>query len=187
MRVILEGPDNAGKTSLAKTVRGAVADEIVYFHPGGPPTDAMHEARCVGEQLWQLSSHERIIMDRVTPISQMVYNPDRALDMMRQSLLQAYWDTGAVLIYCRPTTDRLLRVQDLTWRGDESEEHKQKIIVNQHKFVQRYDEIMRTIPCICYDFEDRPMAGVIVGKMINAMRGSVEDAQWFRTLLSYRG
>jgi hypothetical protein len=90
-----------------------------------------------------------------------------------------------LIIYCRPSTDRLLRVQDLTWRDGETEEHRQKIINNQHIFVDRYDAIMTTVPCITYDF-DHSSAEVIFTKLVKAMNGSLDDIIWFKNLINWR-
>lgn len=190
MRVVLEGPDNSGKSSLAMRVRHGVervdrAGSVTYFHPGGPPTDFDHEVRCITEQLKQLNAHRNIVMDRITPISQRVYNPDPVLDGIRTKSLQQYFELGIVVIYCRPSIDRLLRVQDFTWRDDETEEHKQRIISRAHEFIERYDQVMQTVPCISYDFEDRAMADVIANKMVLAMLDSKSDETWFHELINY--
>jgi hypothetical protein len=187
MRLILEGPDNAGKTTLARRIAAGAPSDMIYFHPGGKPTDFDHETRCITEQLKQLTQYPNIVIDRITPISQMVYNPDELLDPVRLRTIQQYLDAGAIFIYCRPSIDRLLRTQDLTWREDETDEHKEKIIRNQHTFVLRYDQIMRKIPCVFYDFEHRELAKIIEAKAVNAMRGSIEDERWFSDLINFRG
>ena len=159
MRLIFEGPDNAGKTSLALRLReyaGANGLTVEYFHPGGPPKDFAAEVDCMVQQrnLLGSSTYRNLIMDRITAISQQVYNPNPDLDPTRGIYLKNVLDVQPILIYCRPSTDRLLRTQDLTWRDGETEEHKQKIIEGQHTFVQRYDELMQRTPHIVYNFED---------------------------------
>lgn len=159
MRIVLEGPDNAGKTTLAQQLVTGCSKPVMYFHPGGRPADDNHERVCVQEQLRLLSREAVIVIDRVTPISQQVYNPDPDMAAQRCAWLDTFVGM-ALFVYCRPSTDRLLRTQDLTWRPDESDEHKQKIISRQHEFVERYDDIMRTVPCIHYDFEDPSADGL---------------------------
>ena len=185
MRVILEGPDNAGKTTLAKRLIEALGEQLTYFHPGGKPVDFDHETRCMSEQLHILQRFKRVIMDRITPISQRVYNPDEVLDRIRASTMDEFLREDVLIIYCRPSTDRLLRVQDLTWRDGETEEHRQKIINNQHIFVDRYDAIMTTVPCITYDF-DHSSAEVIFTKLVKTMNGSLDDINWFKNLINWR-
>lgn len=187
MRFIFEGPDNAGKTTLANGIKHLMGPRVDYFHPGGKPDDLEAEGLCVEQQLDALQFSSSIIMDRCTPISQRVYNPDPQLEGWREHMWQRYVDRGVVVIYCRPSTDKLLRVQDLTWREGETEEHKQKIITNQHKFVQRYDALMQRIPNVCYDFEDQAHAAIIFDKTVQALSGQVSAIEWFHNLINLRG
>lgn len=187
MRVILEGPDNAGKTSLANSVIHTLGSTVAYYHPGGAPAGIDAEGECVEQQIEVLQDCRTILMDRCTPISQRVYNPDIHRDPWRAHMWSRYEALNVVVIYCRPSTDKLLRVQDFTWRGDETEEHKQKIIRNQHLFVQRYDELMQTIPNIYYDFEDAVHAKIIQDKLVQAMRSQDEAVEWFHHLINMRG
>lgn len=183
MKIVLEGPDNAGKTTLAQKLC-MQAKGLRYYHPGGKPAGIREETEFCILQVAMLNV-DGVLMDRCTPISQQVYNPDPAMDMVRNKYLAEMRYKNPVFIYCRPSTDRLMRVEDLTWREGESEEHKQKIILNQHTFIDRYDQIMQRVPHIAYDFES-PMADVIVAKLIAAAQGSESDEQWFNNLLNYR-
>lgn len=183
MKILLEGPDNAGKTTLARAIHDACQNTF-YFHPGGKPKDLDDEVKCIESQL-QILRNDRVIMDRCTPISQMVYNPDPTQDVFRKQKIREFVQDDMVILYARPSTDRLMRVQDLTWRDDETEEHKQKIIHNQHEFIERYDRIMAEVPCLTYDFEDA-IAPIIKVKAIAAMNGSESDFKWFRELMFFR-
>lgn len=187
MRIILEGPDNAGKTAFANRCKHTLGPRVDYFHPGGKPADIEAEGQCVEEQLYTLANSSAIIMDRCTPISQRVYNPDTELDKWRAHMWQRYFELRVLVIYCRPSTDHLLRVQDLTWREGETEEHKQKIIQNQHIFVQRYDALMQTIPNICYDWGDQSHAEIIFHQALNALQGKEPAQAWLNGLINYRG
>ena len=186
MLIILEGPDNSGKTSLANRIVHELGPKVNYFHPGGRPSDLDAEGLCIEQQLAALSCGHPVIMDRCTPISQQVYNPDPQLKGWREHMWQRYVALGVLVIYCRPSTDRLLRVQDLTWREDETEEHKQKIIRNQHVFVKRYDDLMPTIPNISYDFEDRAYSEIIYSQALKGLDGCKECIDWFNSLINYR-
>lgn len=186
MRIILEGPDNAGKTSLANRWKHELGPRVEYFHPGGPPVDIDAEGACIEQQLEILANSQSIIMDRCTPISQHIYNYSIELASWRQHMWQRYWDLGVVVIYCRPTIDHLLRTQDLTWREGETEAHKQKIITGQHGYVQAYDGLMMAIPNVCYDWGDAPHAEVIYRQGLRALDGDQVAAAWFRQILNYR-
>lgn len=184
MRIILEGPDNAGKTTLANRIIDQVGDFTLYHHPGGKPVGMAAEEQCVLDQKEWLG-HTRVIVDRVTPISQRVYNPHPEHDVTR---VARWWEMcdrfRPIVIYCRPSTDKLLRVQDLTWREGETEEHKQKIITNQHVFVERYDAIFAKIPHVHYDFEQEGAAALIVAAAVSGMSGNPEADKWFRQLMN---
>jgi hypothetical protein len=78
-----------------------------------------------------------------------------------------------------------MRFNDFTWREGESEEHKQKIIRNQHVFIERYDNIMAKIPCISYDFDDHLHAGAIITQVCKAMLGNKTADAWFDGLINY--
>lgn len=187
MRIILEGPDNAGKTSLAKRLIEACGPEKVgYFHPGGKPDGVEAELKCLEHQT-HLLRQSNILIDRITAISQQVYNPDGGMNELRREALNNIMSMQPVMIYCRPSTDKLLRVQDLTWREDEDEAHKQKIIRNQHTFVERYDLIFSTTPCISYNYEDEAHREIIFKKLVNGINGSVDDIMWFRQIMYLRG
>ena len=167
--IVLEGPDNAGKSTLAAALIKAVPKHQ-YYHPGGAPDSLEAEEKFVGAQLLLATSKSPIVFDRLTPISQMVYNPDPALERTRVAaaldILQ-----HCVLVYCRPSTDRLMRTDAFTWREGESEEHKQKIIKNQIEFIQRYDKLLLMFPHVTYSFDD-VFAAELTEYLVEAMKGN---------------
>ena len=179
MKIILEGADNSGKTTLANLIIDRIGDFDLYHHPGGKPTDEDAEFECIRQQMEWLHA-DNVIIDRVTPISQRIYNPNLLLDKKRANA----WSEmdrqhQPILIYCRPSTDRLLRIQDFTWRDGETDEHKHKIIENQHRFVERYDTLLTNIPCVHYDFDEKISASLIVRQAINGMLGDTSAIGWF--------
>lgn len=186
MRIILEGPDNAGKTTLAQRLADSCGPEVVrYFHPGGKPDSVQAELDCLEEQL-DLLRGGNVIIDRVTSISQRVYNSDPRNDLMRADYWSLMEQQNPVVIYCRPSTDRLLRTQDFTWREGESDEHKEKIITRQHEFVAAYDKLFQSIPCLSYDFDDAVHREMIYTKLYKGLWGSIDDEMWFRTIMGRR-
>lgn len=184
MLLILEGPDNAGKTTLAQTISKALKGKLTYFHPGGRPETITQELECIDEQMAYLKKGN-VMLDRCTPISQQIYNHDGVLTMIRQEALQDMLKLGVLIIYCRPSTDRLLRTQDLTWRDGETDEHKQKIIHNQHEYVHAYDMLMAQIPCIIYNFEDYEQAKTIVDKIVSSFMDEKADNSWFNKVIQF--
>lgn len=184
MNILLEGPDNAGKTTLAKHVHENTRFTF-YYHPGGKPKDIADEVEYLTHQD-SVMRMDRVIMDRCTSISQQVYNPDPDHDDVRMSYLQRLIaNKNIIVIYARPSTDRLMRVQDFTWREGETEEHKQKIIENQHTFIERYDNIMRKVPHVAYDFE-HSTGGIVSGMLIRGLNGDDSAYKWLRSIMDYR-
>jgi len=183
MNFILEGPDNAGKTTLANFLKASVG-RARYFHPGGAPSDYVGETKCMEEQLDLLVDSESLILDRCTPVSQMVYNSSIKHDDDRMAVAHEF-GRFAVFVYCRPSTDRLLRTQDLTWRADETDEHKEKIITRQHEFVERYDKVMALIPCVTYDY-DSQLCSAVPGMMVKALQDDRAAKEWFKKLINWR-
>lgn len=182
MHVILEGADNSGKTTLARTIENGAIGLARYWHAGGPPRTREDELTCLIQQSGMVLETCQYIMDRVTAISQQVYNPDPTLEASRKARLQLLAKArGVIIVYCRPSTDRLLRAQDLTWREEEDDAHRQKIINNLHVFVERYDQVMQQVPCIQYDYETSEST-VLRTKLISALRGDVAALNWLTTV-----
>lgn len=170
MRIIIEGPDNGGKTTLANTLLAEQAG-LIYHHPGGRPADAAAEAKCLHEQMTMVMRHDKLLMDRCTAISQQVYSPHAVRDPERKAHLKNLIDEGVLFVYCRPGTDWLMSFEHFTWREGETEEFKQEIIAKQHVFIERYDELMRTVPHIHFDYRGDE-ASAIIKHIVLAISGN---------------
>lgn len=176
--VILEGPDNSGKTTLAK--RLCEVSGATYYHPGGAPSDAQAERQFLIEQQLKVDRGGPTVMDRVTSVSQQVYNPDTELDAERNRYLDLLVSNPLVfLVYCRPSNEHLCNVANFTWRPEETEEHRQKIITRSFEWVERYDRLMEKAPCLHYDFQDRDASEVMQTALIGAL---TEDPMWMEWL-----
>lgn len=185
MHIILEGPDNSGKTTLANHMMGCVKNLIVH-HPGGRPAHEEAELACVNEQLQMLKSDcPALVLDRITPISQSVYADDGD-NYIRGIRLTRMLNTHPVVVYCRPSNDRLMSFENFTWRAGETEEHKQRIITNQHEYIRRYDTIMGLIPHITYDF-DCPTSKHILSKLVSGLQGDPAAMVWYNESLRMKG
>lgn len=183
MNFILEGPDNAGKTTLAKYLERTV-QSAKYYHPGSAPADHDAEIRDMGQQLDLLVGNSSLILDRCTPVSQMVYNSAIQHDDDRMGMAQEFRKFG-VFIYCRPSSDKLLRVQDLTFREEETDVARENIIKRQHEFVDRYDKVMALVPCVSYDY-DSSMCQSVPEMMVKALRGDEAAQAYFNKLIGWR-
>lgn len=153
MIYIIEGPDGAGKTTLAKQIKEASpGSQILHF--GAPETDED------AERYWQiyfqaLKEHagETIILDR-SWYSDMVYGPimRNRLEMTPQhkEMLELTVRAlgGGIVIYCTGSQQRLwarCRARGETYIPDS----------NVHKEIcKAYDRVMKTVqwlPVVCYD------------------------------------
>ena len=152
MALIIEGPDNAGKTTLAKQLSEVL--RIPIHHPGGAPKGSEHELSCMVSQL-ELCS-ENIILDRVTCISQPIFNTHRhdAVDNpLFGTFLRRMIDTpGCVIIYCRPDDKEVLNMFKHEVKPHDSPAHIQYIEENQASFVKSYDLVMSLLPHIKYNY-----------------------------------
>lgn len=162
MSILLEGADNSGKTSLAKDLR-QLNHRLKYFHSGSAPRDEEHEAHCILQQ-YEKCSQPDMIVDRATCISQQVYG-GRLFEPKLMQELDKLIRIGTLVVYCRPSTDRLMAFEHFTWRDEEDEAYKQQVIINQHKYISAYDTLMMTVPHIQYDFQDE-MSSAWLRKMI---------------------
>lgn len=186
MNFIFEGPDNAGKTSLAQTVLRSVHG-MMYHHPGGAPANPAAEDADMVAQFHMLSwPYSHVFMDRVTCISQQVYNPSTERDPARRQMVQQILP-HAVVIYCRPPNEVLMDVGNYTWRAEETEEHRQKIMTRAHEFIERYDMVMTGIPCISYNFRDVAHAEVIRNMLNRAACGDTGAQMWFKEVITCGG
>ena len=183
MNVVLEGPDNAGKSTLAQRLLKQVPGSS-YYHPGGKPDSDAAELMFIHEQADLLKHKNQMILDRITPISQQVYNPNPEADIIRMTHLNRLMlADNFVVIYCRPKNEILMDVGNFKWRPEEPEEHRQKIITQAHTFVERYDTLMLKVPNIFYDWQDSAHANIIETKLVQAMCGDIMAQIWFHQVI----
>lgn len=156
MSILLEGADNSGKTTLGKDLL-QLNPRLKYFHSGSAPRDTQHEAICL-EQQWSMCA-AGFIVDRATCISQQVYKDGRLFEDKLMQQIDNLLRIGILIVFCRPSTDKLMSFEKFTWRDEESEAYKQQVIANQHKYIARYDQLMSRVPHLLYDYEDELASG----------------------------
>jgi hypothetical protein len=184
MAIVLEGPDNAGKTTLAQALQSAIPCH--YVHAGGPPASSQVELDCLAKQQ-ALFLEPDAVLDRVTCVSQSVYNPSESMDPIRRHARAHMVHQGVLLVFCRPSTDRLMRTNDFTWRVDEPDELKQKIVHNQQTFVMRYDHVMAVTPHVHYNFEEPGIATQIAEMLVDVLKGDLGAYNALHRMMHMRG
>lgn len=156
MTILLEGCDASGKTSLARLVQKMNPD-IYYYASGGAPK-SISEMIGFCDQQYRLACNDHIILDRVTPISHPIYNADKLdiddidfLSGMLDRILKLY---NTTLVYCRPSNEHLLNPKSHEWKEYDTPEHIEKVLTQQHMFIEAYDQVMSAHPHILVNFEN---------------------------------
>ncbi len=160
MAIILEGPDAAGKSTLADCLVRQFGME--HLQSGGAPGTYQEVLRYCEMQL-NACNNRNIVIDRVTPISHPIYNPFYRNHVVVMDFLTAMINhKDTVAVYCRPPTEALMRPEKHVWKDYDTEEHKQKVLRNQHDFILQYDKVFQQIPHITYDYTDFEMSAELI-------------------------
>ena len=156
MIIILEGPDNAGKSTLARMLAEDLKVEVV--HPGGPPANIADSLIRCGEQamLFQLGESVSFIYDRVTCISEPIYRGINthlvAFGLFQADLVNEIEEGNALLIYCRPPNRFVKDFSNHVTKAHESEAVVEHAKRNIDRIVFEYDEVMSRLKPIIYDY-----------------------------------
>lgn len=146
--IIFEGPDAAGKSTLAARVSQASGRQM--YRAGGAPKDTSEMWRMIDEQSEALE--RGMLVDRVSAISQQVYRDGlwQSPDLVR--VVMGYFSRGAIMVYCRPPLNILLDPNKHEWKEYDTPEWRETVLRKQETYVDRYDRLMSQMPCIIYDW-----------------------------------
>ena len=145
MAIIVEGFDNSGKSTLARSLGFEV------LHPGPRPKSLGEEYDCFVKQLDQ--ARKPVVMDRVTCISTPCYT---SKDWQNY----AHWVRRmtemphCVIIYCRPPIEAIKDFSRHICKGYDEAKHVQWLIDNAERVVDNYDLYMSQVPHMKYDYTD---------------------------------
>lgn len=147
--IIVEGPEGSGKSVLAETLSKLY--ELPVRHSGGPPEDEREvRARVFAEG----RLYGKNILDRCTPISELVYgsvieDAPRISDLgLLYEVLMSWADQGWILIYCRPTDDVMLeyvknQLEPIAkMKGYKPQKYIDGAKANMHALRDKYDEVI---------------------------------------------
>jgi hypothetical protein len=154
--IILEGPDNSGKTTLGKHLADAMKLQLI--HGGGPPVD-LNEA--LARVKLVMSYPKPAIYDRVIQIGEGIYGPicnRKALFNTRTALSKLQSRHTPLIIYCRPPTNRIITLEEKDFRPGEEVDHIKSIKENQGKIIKAYDELFAEVPHIKYNYMTHTLA-----------------------------
>jgi hypothetical protein len=152
MKIILEGPEGSGKSTLGKHLETLLY--LPLFHAGSAPKDKAE----LFNRVDKIELAERGIFDRHPFISENVYGPVLRGD----SLLPLIRPRNAFIIYCRPKVEVLLKNPVLEKKWKKSTTVKD-IVDHRIHLIERYDRVMaRILPDVTYDFIKNGV-GICVG------------------------
>lgn len=177
--IILEGPDNAGKTTLAKSL--SLALEIPIHHSGGPPKDKseiLHRQANINTLLF---NRKVLILDRIPVISDATYGQvlrgSSHFDDTQQPA-EVRRNLWLPIIYCRPPTSHLLnldaRLEEI--KAYKPPEHVAAVKANAAAIVTRYDMVMGLWPHWNYDFTGT--CGLTEDQLIPLLKVEIAKALW---------
>lgn len=143
MAIILEGFDNSGKSTLA----GSLTWPVVHSGPRPETPRDLIRNLMVQHRI----VHKDIVLDRITAISDMAYNPRPSRILSLYLMLMAK-HPKATIIYCRPPMEKILDFSQHEVKGYDDDTWIQYIQENASVIVARYDDIMSTLPHLVFDW-----------------------------------
>jgi hypothetical protein len=150
MAIIVEGPDNSGKSTLCQLLHEKLCMPVL--HAGGPNATNDVALKCCKEQQEFLLNNA--ILDRVTPISRQIYENRYGEPELQDHLKKMLRTPFTTLIYCRPPNEKLMDMSSHKVREGESGDHIHYVLENQHNFIELYDRLMAGVPHIAYDWTE---------------------------------
>lgn len=145
--VVVEGADNSGKTTFAKSLG------MAYFSAGAAPNDAKELKACLRDQRNRAGMH--CVQDRLTCISQQVYSDAPEACLLMRDLEEIVEIPQLIVVYCRPPERTLMDLSTHQQKSYDTEENMEKIARRQMEYVQRYDDLMERIPHVLYDWTEQ--------------------------------
>lgn len=163
--ILVEGPDNSGKSTLIEQL----AKEFDLFkcdRPHGPPkTPEELLNRTLDVQNFYKS--KMVIMDRNPVIGESIYGPilrghnmwdDLDEKMNCEAELFSKLLSGTIfLIYCRPPRETLLDLSTHQVKDYDTREHLESLSKNKSKIVDAYDSCMLKWATYIYNYKN-PLA-----------------------------
>lgn len=143
MKIIVEGYDASGKSTLAQALADRLGLSVLEAGPK-PPSDK----QALIDSYMQFNS-ANVVHCRITPISRQAYQLDCSDAHYRelQNIVQRYAEEDAIFIYCTGEADDH-QVKDYDTPG-----HLEYLSKNQDTIKSRYDRIFSKINHIKYDFK----------------------------------
>ena len=140
--IILESANGGGKSTLGKELSRIL--DMPYHHAGPSPGDSTGAFKACLSQLALLK--QGVIMDRVTPISRLVYEePLKDKERFMLELFQKEMLECSNVVYC--TGEGYFTDKDYYPVG-----HFTKVLEDKEKIRSKYDKVFTEIPHYRYDW-----------------------------------
>lgn len=160
MDIIIEGPDNAGKSTLAGLVK-LVTGRVVIPSEGPEKYPGEVEERVARYQ----ADYRDVIYDRHPCISQNIYSVVKPCVLLEESVIEKFYKTRPLLIYCRPLERGL---EGHVVKDHDSPEFLQSLETNYDKVVAEYDKWGLRRAAIIYRIGDD------TARVLNFIKGVVD-------------
>jgi hypothetical protein len=131
MILVIEGPDNGGKSTLARHISEQLGWPI---QPSEGPDKYPGE---INERIRRYQSLERVIFDRHPCVSQPIYSKFRGNTPVDQSLLDQFYASKPLLVYCQLPRGRTLNGHVV--KPHDSKEHLETVSANFDRIAAFYD------------------------------------------------
>lgn len=158
--IVLEGPDGAGKSTLAKQLSAAL--NVPIHHSGGPPKSEMEIIERQKAMIDNLRNKELMIYDRVPCISDPIYgkyirggSPFQGVHDPLARTMRAFLIFP--IIYCRPVNQAIFnamatRVEEA--KAYKPEDHKEGVKKHVFEIIAQYDDDIAFYPHWTYDWTE---------------------------------
>lgn len=133
MEIILEGPDNAGKSTLAKMISEAIGRAVISSegrekYPGEIVERIVRYSR----------DHQGVIFDRHPVVSQTIYSLVKSNTPVPEELIKEFYTGKNFFIYCRSNLERGLEGHVVKEHDDE--EYLARIQNSLGPLLEAYDK-----------------------------------------------
>jgi adenylate kinase family enzyme len=152
--IILEGPDNAGKSTLGEYIANNL--NIPMHHAKGPPKSHEEIRERQDAINNRLAKREWCVTDRTPVISDNIYGAALSRDRLHFTTndLATFFRFRPLIIYCRPPFDELMKVtKSHKVKDHETKAHVDAMRKNAETIVALYDNFFQAwSPHTWYDW-----------------------------------
>lgn len=166
MNIILEGPDNSGKSTLAEHLGTFMGLEVVKSEGREKwPGEVNDRIRRYNSQ------YNKVIYDRHPVVSQTLYNLIKTNTPVDEELLQQFYQEKNILVYCRPLIER--KMEGHVAKDYDEPEYLATIEEKYGPLVKLYDEWALSHAHFLYRIGDDRT------RLLEALKGAYSHAKSF--------